>query len=179
MNMQDLKPIHVIIGLPALGFAMCAGGCGCLMMLAGISSPPAPTQARTPERTVQQAAHQEEAPARPPVDATLTYPEIRNAAENLTSLQWNDYAQSLKGKRVRWQGWVSQSKEKFFGGYEVLVDMDPPGTVLSVQDVYFDVDEGTARALNLNQPIRFEGTIRNVLKTLGHASVTLDDVDVL
>ena len=33
----------------------------------------------------------------------------------MTDVQFEEYAKSLKGKRIRWKGYVEDVKEKFFG----------------------------------------------------------------
>ncbi len=99
--------------------------------------------------------------------------------ETMTDLQFEEYAKTLKGKRIQWGGYVEEVKEKFFGGYEVLVDMDHPNEPLSVQDVSFDVPKEQAMALRKDSPVQFEGTISSALNILTSLQVSLDDARLL
>ena len=82
----------------------------------------------------------------------------------MTDVQWDRYRVNLEGRSVVWLGWVSDVKEQWFGGYKVLVDMDPPGSV-SVQDVYLkDVPESVALSLEKDQQRTITGA--RVLESL-------------
>jgi len=72
-----------------------------------------------------------------------------------------------------------QIHKKFFGGYEVYVDMDRPGTEWSMSDVTFDIPEYLALQLTKGQLISFHGTIDSVHRFLGSCQVILKDVSVL
>lgn len=101
---------------------------------------------------------------------------IRDNMNNMTSVAWDDYSKSLKGQRVDWTGWISDVKKQWFGGYKILIDMDPPGS-LSVQDVYIeDLPKSLAAQLRKDQNVRFIGKIKSVMKVLGSCAVTLEDV---
>ena len=90
-----------------------------------------------------------------------------------TEAQWKSYLPTLAGQRVQnWQGWVvdvDQAGSK----YTLWVDLDPPGSVLSTQDVYIPVDQALAVSLAKGQPVAFSGTIADVTELLGTISVTL------
>lgn len=123
--------------------------------------------------------------ARSDTDATLpvtdiSFHEVRRNKENMTDLQWEEYAKSIKGKRIRWSGYVEEVKSKFFGGYQVLVDMDPPHDKMSVQDVYLDkVTKEQALSLEKDNPIEFEGTISSAISVLGSLQISLKDVKII
>lgn len=111
--------------------------------------------------------------------ADLSFREIRRSKENMTDIQWEEFSESLKGKRVRWNGYVEDVSKKMFGGYEVLVDMDPPSEQLSVQDVNFSIPKEQAASLKKDSPISFEGVISSVMSILGSIQVSLKDAKVL
>jgi len=97
----------------------------------------------------------------------------------MTDIQFEEYAKSLKGKRVRWKGYVEDVTEKFFGGYKVLVDMDSPNDPISVQDVTFDVSKEQAISLTKDDKIEFEGTISLVFSMLTSLQISLDKANVV
>jgi hypothetical protein len=111
-------------------------------------------------------------PAVAPPEPAPPYQEIYNNALNMTEAQWNQYADSLKGKAViDWIGWVVDVNEKFFGGYELLIDMDSPDEIFSTYDVQFDISEDVALGLNIDQKLIFSGSIFHVTRILGSSIV--------
>lgn len=119
-------------------------------------------------------------PATVPVSTDLAFINIRRAMETQTDLQFEEYARSLKGKRIRWRGYVEEVREKMFGGYEVWIDMDPPHAPLSVQDVTFAVPKAQALRLDKDDSLLFEGTIARVGSLLGATvQIDLQDVQIL
>lgn len=113
------------------------------------------------------------------VASAVSFFEIRNAMRTKTDAQWKVYTRSLKGKAIRWDGWVDNTKEKFFGGYEVLIDMDSPKEIFSVFDVDFDIPESIALRLEKDQRIRFTGKIDYIMNVLGSCQVGLKQGTVL
>lgn len=111
--------------------------------------------------------------------ADISFLEIRQKMENMTDLQFEEYTKSLKGKRVRWNGYVEDVKEKLFGGYEVLIDMDNPNEPLSVQDITFNTPKEQAVSLQKDSPIHFEGTISSIINILTSLQISLDNAKVL
>ncbi len=108
----------------------------------------------------------------------VDFETIRNNMSHMTSIAWSDYTRSLEGQRVNWIGWVSDVKEQWFGGYKLLIDMDPPGSA-SVQDVYIeDLPKSVAAQFNKNQKVSFSGKIKSVMSLLGSCAVTLEDVTI-
>ena len=94
----------------------------------------------------------------------------------MTDAQWEVLKKSLAGKYVNsWSGWVEEVNEKLFGGYELLVDMDPPNEPLSVQDVTFDIPDDIALKLQKDQPVVFSGIISSVGWVLGSCQISLDE----
>lgn len=104
----------------------------------------------------------------------LSFETIRQNMETMTDIAWDDYTASLKGEKVTWEGWVSDVKKQWFGGYKLLIDMDKPGTV-SVQDVYIhDLSKEFAAKWSKDEGIRFTGTIKSVNSVLGSCAVTIE-----
>jgi hypothetical protein len=133
----------------------------------GAPAPPQPRTVRTP-RTLTTS----------PPASTVEFESIRNNMKHMTSVAWDDYSNSLIGKRVEWTGWVSDVKEQLLGGYKILIDMDPPGS-LSVFDVKIDdLPKDKVAQFARNQKIRFSGKIKSVTDVLGSCAITLEDVSM-
>jgi hypothetical protein len=107
--------------------------------------------------------------------AELTWEEIKGNRETMTDAQWDAYAPTLRGLRVEWTGWVTEAK----ADGTLWIDMDPPGTFLSVQDVYIKVPRDTVLGYGKDQEITFQGDIQRATSLLSKASVTLENCVVL
>lgn len=98
----------------------------------------------------------------------------RNAIVDMTEAQFKLVADQLKGKSIsNWSGWVENVNVKTFGGNEVWIDMDSPDTLMSVQDVTFDVPDDLALSLSKDAPIVFSGEIESVTNILGSLQIQL------
>ena len=76
-----------------------------------------------------------------------------------------------------WVGWVVDVDQSHGDEYKIWVDMDAPGTVLSVQDVYlYGISKEDAATVNKGAQITFSGTITNTVEFLGHVSLHLENV---
>lgn len=127
--------------------------------------------------TIARTARQ---PTTPAVDTTLSHASIRRQMrDDLTEAQFKALARGIEGRRIRWRGWVEDVNEKALGGYELLVDMDSPTEIFSVQDVTFDIPQNLALSLRKDARITFEGTIRSVLNVMGSLQVGLVDATVV
>lgn len=89
-----------------------------------------------------------------PIDP-LTYAEVRRQHDRLTETQWKSYEAEIKGKRVRWSGYVAQVADDIRGINYVWVDMH--GNANGDRDLYFEYPVDASMALNKNQLIIFEG----------------------
>jgi len=65
----------------------------------------------------------------------LNYFEIRANHKTMTGVQWEEYQKSIMGKRVQWQGFVSEIKSDIVGDNYIWVDMDNPQD--GNQDLFF------------------------------------------
>ncbi len=107
------------------------------------------------------------------------YKTIRNNMNNMTSLEWDNYTKSLKGRTVSWIGWIDDVEKQWFGGYKILIDMDHPKIEASVQDVYIeDQPLNIAQNLRKDQKVSLKGKIKSVMSILGSCAVTLEDVTI-
>lgn len=105
------------------------------------------------------------------------FAEIRDRMRQATEAQWNQYATALRGASVEWTGWVDEVNEKLAGGYEVWIDMDPPGS-MSVLDVLFDVDAEVALELQKDQRVSFSGRIEAATNVVGALQIRLRDARI-
>lgn len=105
--------------------------------------------------------------------------EVRDYMLSKTEAQWKAYARKLAGREIEWSGWVEDVNEKFFGGYELWIDMDPPSALLSVTDIKFDIPDRLALSLEKDQRVRFRGRIKRASNILGSIYISLDDAHVM
>ena len=100
---------------------------------------------------------------------------IRNSMNNMTDLQWKQQVKRLEGQLISGNGWVVDVDKQFFGGYKVMVDMDPPEDVYSVQDIYIEnVSKNIAYGLRKDQHVWFTGKIKSIHNILGVCSITIE-----
>jgi len=104
--------------------------------------------------------------------------KLREKAKASTKVQFEELKKEYIGKQVRWEGWVDEAKEKFFGGYNVKIDMDPPES-LSVYDISIDFpseSKDIVLALQKNSKVSFSGKIKSIYFILGSLRVDLENV---
>jgi RNA polymerase subunit RPABC4/transcription elongation factor Spt4 len=107
-----------------------------------------------------------------------SYWQIEENMKQMTEAQWSVYVDEIEGTRAsNWVGWIEQVSENASGGYEVKVDLDSPGVVLSTYNVIFDIVDEERPPLQKNQQIVFTGTIESVANILGGLQVRLTDVE--
>jgi len=110
---------------------------------------------------------------------SISFADIKYNMTNMTELQFKEYVKSLEGKTIRWNGWVEEVEEKLFGGYRVLIDMDSPSDIASVQDITFEVPKEQAISLKKDEMITFEGKISSILNILTSLQVSLDNARIV
>jgi len=110
---------------------------------------------------------------------SISFADIKYNMTNMTELQFKEYVKSLEGKTIRWNGWVEEVEEKLFGGYKVLIDMDSPSDIASVQDITFEVPKEQAISLKKDEMITFEGKISSILNILTSLQVSLDNARIV
>jgi hypothetical protein len=76
------------------------------------------------------------------------------------------------GKKVEWSGWVYEASVKK-DHIEVLVDMESPDILFSVQDVIIATKDRKALSLNVDQEITFEGEIAYMYNVLNKYMIYL------
>jgi len=107
----------------------------------------------------------------------------------LTEVQFEEWRQSLMGKKVRWKGEIKEVKEydgiTYYGmpyNYKVLMDLGPGGGYMGKYDViaYFS-KEDKDKVLNLkkNQKVEFIATIADVGVYSGGITVEVKDVEFI
>lgn len=106
--------------------------------------------------------------------------ELREKSKSSTKAQLKNLEKEYIGKQVRWEGWVVEVKDKLLGGYEVLIDMDPPKLLsVGVYDVSINLppkSKDIALALPKHSKVSFAGFIKNINYNFGRLSVELVDV---
>lgn len=104
----------------------------------------------------------------------VSFEDIRDNMNRMTTLTWKEYVKALEGQHVSWTGWVVDVKEQWFGGYKILIDMDPPDTLFSVQDVYIeDLPLSHVSQFSKDDKVSFSGKITSVIDVLGVCSITI------
>lgn len=112
----------------------------------------------------------------------ITLEKFRSVFDELTDVQFNQLREELKDKKVTWSGYLDDVKEKWFGGFEIQIDMDPPETFLSVYDVSLTVSSDMkdfVSTLTKDKQVKFEGKIKSIQKVLGKLVVNIRDVTFL
>lgn len=109
--------------------------------------------------------------------SNINYFQIRKYMENKTELQFDEYAKTLIGHRIKWHGWIENVDSKIFGGYVTYIDMDAPNSI-SIQDVSFDVSQKLALSLQKGKKITFTGDIETIDDILTSCQVTLTNVKI-
>jgi hypothetical protein len=109
---------------------------------------------------------------------SVAYEEIRKTADAMTKAELKAYEQALKGKKIRWSGYVEEVHHTLAGGYDLYVDMDAPDVATSVYDVAFQIPERVALTLEKDQPVTFSGEIRSIVDVLGSLRIRLVDARI-
>lgn len=148
--------IQVLVLFIVIGTVLLCTTCGLISITSGFFRNQAPTtdnikqiiRTSTPSRT----------PTATPSD--LTFDEIERKYHELTDAQWDDYAYSIKGVRIRWIGKVAEVTESRTAYLDVGQSFP---TSVFLEDIPFEI----AKQLNKGERIQFEGTINNATKFLG------------
>ena len=102
----------------------------------------------------------------------LTMFDIERNYENLTKIQWKEYAQSLKGLRVRWTG----SIEEVYDNGNINLDVGEEFFHgVSLKGVPLE----NVKILNKGQVIEFTATIKDVSTFLGLYVYLIDPFDIV
>jgi len=129
----------------------------------------------TPAASNPKATRVPTATPKPKPISPITFEEIREHRKNDTEAQWDEFQKPLDGLRVQWTGWVEQVE----ASGRILIDMDSPDAILSVQDVYIPIPKEDATKYNKDQKLTFDGEIKSVVGVMSGVSVTLENVTIL
>ena len=90
-----------------------------------------------------------------------SFGEMCDTNDTMTDLQQEDYAASMAGKKiVGWVGKVYDVQSDLSDAYTVQIDMG--GIFKSRQIDILNVPRDVAAGLNVDQEVRFDGTIKSV-----------------
>ncbi len=112
----------------------------------------------------------------------ITFEKFRSIFDELTDVQFCELREELKDKKVTWSGYLEDAKEKWFGGFEIQIDMDPPEAFLSVYDVSLTVSSDMkdfVSTLTKDKQVKFQGKIKSIQKVLGKLVINIRDVTFL
>ena len=114
--------------------------------------------------------------------SNITYSEIMNNlkknVEPTIKVKWAAQFEQYFGEKVSWSGWIANviKREDF---YEVLIDMDSPEVVISIEDVKLYTKDKNVLKLNYDQHITFEGKIKDIEGFFNKYWIELDDGKIL
>jgi hypothetical protein len=108
--------------------------------------------------------------------------EVARQKDELTELQWIDYAMSLEGLQIEgWHGWVYNVRkpddETGQSKVEISLDRFSDGS-LHYYEVIVQLPPDDARLLNRNGPVQFSGYIADVTCSSAYCTFHLEDVEL-
>ena len=112
-------------------------------------------------------------------EGAIPFDVFRAALAELSDAQFKRWASDLTGKEVSWRGWIMEVEKKWYGEYEIQVDMDQPGEPPQLHDVSIWVgsEKGDfVLALSKGDSISFQGKITNITKVSGRLVVVIKQV---
>ena len=110
----------------------------------------------------------------------IAFGVFRAALDELSDAQFKGWASDLSGKKVSWEGWMLDAEKKWYGEYEIQLDMDQPEISDGLHDVSIWVGrekEDFVISLSKGDPIRFQGEISKINKVSGRLVVTIKDTE--
>jgi hypothetical protein len=120
-----------------------------------------------------------EATAKPA--SSLTYNEIVQKKKHLTDVQFEEYAETIKGQTIIWIGWVRDVDKGLMtskGMYKVRLNMSPNGSRGLGSDLSLEVPKAQALKLRKGQRIKFSADIDDINDFLG-LNVGLEHVKLM
>lgn len=87
----------------------------------------------------------------------ISYNTIVINHEQMTSIQWDTYQESITGKRVQWQGWIVNIAKDITGTNLMWIDMDGGGD--ESRDVFFEFPESESLKYSKGKYVIFQGDI--------------------
>lgn len=182
---QERAKRRVPTGIVVVAVIAVIAVCGCLaavlfLMRAGPSEEGLVTAIAILDETNEAATAPESTsspkPTALPAPTLPPYAEITENVQSMTEIQWKKYLDGLDGHRIEnWTGWVTEVDVSLSDKYTVWIDMDPPGTLLSTQDVYIPVPESVAFELEKGMKVTFSGDVDTITELLGSVSFRLKE----
>ena len=114
--------------------------------------------------------------------SSITYDEIisitKKDKDSSTEARWNVQFEPYLGKKVSWTGWVEEVQSNNYN-FKVLIDMDSPEVILSIEDVILITEDRKILKLDKGQQVYFEGYIKNIRSTLNKYWIELEKGEIL
>lgn len=113
-----------------------------------------------------------------PAEPAPSFAEIAAQKATLTDAQWDEYAKTLKGKRIEnWTGTILNVDNKVLSdNYEIDVDLDSKGGSMNVAEAKLEVTKDEALPLQKGQGITFSGLIKQVLCFATYCPIEVQNV---
>jgi len=112
----------------------------------------------------------------------ISFPLFRDELSQLMDVQFKEWRTDFLGKRVLWQGWVSNVKKEWYGSYTVYLEMDKPETEPTESNVSLvltssqkEVAEGFLRGM----VVKFKGSIYDITRKTGKIVVIIKNVEII
>ena len=110
--------------------------------------------------------------------SNLTWLTIDRNGKKMTDLQFEAFAETVKGKRIIWKASVIDVKACTFSDcYTVSLDFNKPSRFPSL-DAEIEITKELALTLNKGQIIKIDGVITSVLEAVGMVYVKFDDSSI-
>lgn len=110
----------------------------------------------------------------------LTYDEVKVARDGGADT-YASYVRTISGRKVVWQGRVVEAVRTYGDDYVELgflyVDMDPPGDAPEA-DLLFEISPSQIETFTPDQPVTFEGVVRELQRDQGRVLLFLQAKEV-
>lgn len=109
-------------------------------------------------------------------EGAIPFGVFQDAFSKLSGAQFKRWASDFKGKVVSWDGQMLEAEKKWYGEYEIWVDMDEPEISDELHDVSIWVGSEKGDfilALSKGDRIGFQGEIEKITKVSGRLVVVI------
>ena len=107
----------------------------------------------------------------------IHFSDIRSKMLNMPDEEFAAYAKTLTGRRVVWEGWISNIGKQAGGSVACSVDVEDPATATAHNDVILEDPAMETRGPGVLAKMLFSGRIGHVEKNIEGLHVTLFDVE--